>query len=59
VKDSPGKNKPTLESLLSESQVFTGKELIEREKKVVRQKILLHEAMEFEERSRKTRSNNK
>lgn len=59
MNDPPGKNKPTLESLLFESQAFTGKELIEREKKAARQKILLHKAIEFEERSRKTRSNNK
>ena len=47
MKDSLGKNKPKLESLLSESQVFTDEELIEFEKKAALQKIPLHKAMEL------------
>jgi uncharacterized membrane protein YgaE (UPF0421/DUF939 family) len=54
VKDSPGKSKPTLESLLADQQIVTGKKLIERSKEVERQKALLQEAMEFEERNRRT-----
>ena len=53
MSDSRGKSKPTLESLLSEHQVITGKDLIERHKEVEKQKALLQEAIEFEQRNRR------
>jgi len=47
VSDSPGKSKPTLESLLNDQQLITGKKLIERNKLVKeeadRQKAILEE----------------
>ena len=52
MNDSRGKSKPTLESLLTDHQVITGKELIERHKEVEKQKALLQEAIEFEQRNR-------
>jgi len=60
VKDSPGKSKPTLESLLNDQQVITGKKLIERNKlakeEADRQKAILEEAIEFERRNRKNKA---
>lgn len=56
MKDSQGKAKPTLESLLSENQVITGRKLIERIKEVEKQKALLQEAIEFEQRNRRAKS---
>ena len=56
VKDSQKKAKPTLKSLLSENQVITGKELIERHKEAEKQKALLKDAIDFEERNRRKRS---
>ena len=53
MKDSLGKNKPTLESLLKAQQVITGKDLIKRIKEEERQKDLLKEAIEFEQRNRR------
>lgn len=53
MNDSHGKSKPTLESLLTDHQVITGKELIERGKEEERQKALLKEAIEFEQRNRR------
>ena len=53
MNDSRGKSKPTLESLLTDHQVITGKELIERHKKTEKQKALLKEAIEFEQRNRR------
>ena len=47
MKDSHGKSKPTLESLLVDQQVITGKELIKRHKEEEKQKALLQEAIEF------------
>lgn len=55
MKDSQKKSKPTLESLLSENQVITGRKLIERIKETERQKVLLQEAIEFEERNRRAK----
>jgi hypothetical protein len=49
------KPKPTLESLLKDSQVITGKTLIVREQEKERQKVLLEEAIEYEKRNRKSR----
>lgn len=60
MKDSPGKSKPTLESLLNDQQVITGKKLIERNKlakeEADRQKAILEEAIEFERRNRKNKA---
>lgn len=57
MKDSPGKSKPTLESLLKDQQVITGKRLIERnrviQQELDRQKAILEEAIEFERRNRR------
>jgi len=55
MKDSPQKTKPTLESLLSESKVITGKELIKQNKDKEIELELLNQAIEFEERQRKPR----
>lgn len=55
MSDSHGKSKPTLDSLLKDQQVITGKDLIKREKEVEKQKDLLQEAIEFEQRNRRTK----
>jgi len=55
VKDSRGKSKPTLDSLLKDQQVISGKDLIQRHKEQERQKALLQEAIEFEQRNRRRR----
>ena len=60
MNDSPGKSKPTLESLLNDQQVITGKKLIERDRlakqEADRQKAVLEEAIEFEQRNRRVRT---
>ena len=60
MKDSPGKSKPTLESLIMDHQVVTGKKLVERqrvaEQEAKRQKAILDEAIEFERRNRRGKS---
>jgi len=48
--------KPTLESLLKESQVITGKDLIKRKEDKVKELALFQEALEFEERHRRPRA---
>ena len=53
MNDSHGKSKPTLESLLNDQQVITGKDLIKRDKESEKQKALLQEAIEFEQRNRR------
>ena len=53
MKDFLKKPKPTLESLLKESQVITGKDLIKRKEDKEREVALFQEALEFEERHRK------
>ena len=59
MNDSLGKSKPTLESLLNDQQVITGKKLIERDRlakqEADRQKAILEEAIEFEQRNRRVR----
>ncbi len=54
------KPKPTLESLLENQQVVTGKRLIqhrkEAEQEAQRQKALIDEAIEFERRNRRRRT---
>ena len=60
MKDSPGKSKPTLESLLNDQQVITGKKLIERNRlakeEADRQKAILEEAIGFEQRNRRRKT---
>ena len=56
MKDYLKKLKPTLESLLKESQVITGKDLIKRKEDKDKELALLQEAIEFEERHRKPKS---
>ena len=60
MKDSPGKSKPTLESLLNDKQVITGKHLIKQQKEAeleaARQQAILDEAIEFERRNRRNKS---
>ena len=53
MSDSRGKNKATLESLIADQKVITGKDLIRRNKEVREQKALLQEAIEFEQRNRR------
>ena len=53
MNDSRGKSKPTLDSLLKDQQVISGKDLIQRHKEQERQKALLQEAIEFEQRNRR------
>lgn len=55
MKDSLRKPKPTLESLLKESQVITGKDLIKRKEDKDKELALFKEALEFEERHRKAK----
>jgi hypothetical protein len=50
------KPKPTLESLLKESQVITGKDLIKRAEDRKKEQVLFQEALEFEERHRKPKT---
>lgn len=45
--------KPTLETLLAENQVITGKDLIKRKEDKDKELALFKEALEFEERHRK------
>lgn len=53
MNDSHGKSKPTLDSLLKDQPVIAGKDLIKRAKETERQKALLQEAIEFEQRNRR------
>ena len=55
MNDSHGKSKPTLDSLLKDQQVISGRDLIERHKEEERQRALLQEAIEFEQRNRRHR----
>lgn len=59
MKDSPGRSKPTLESLLKDQKVIKGGDLIKKLKsealEVARQKVILDEAIEFEQRNRRFR----
>lgn len=55
IKILPKKTKPTLESLLNDKKVITGKDLIRRHKEEGRQKALLEEAIEFEQRNRRSK----
>ena len=50
------KAKPTLDSLLNDQQVITGKDLIERHIEEEKQRTLLQEAIEFEQRNRRVKT---
>lgn len=55
MNDSRGKSKPTLDSLLKDQQVISGKDLIKQAKEAEKQKALLQEAIEFEQRNRRAK----
>ena len=55
MKDSLKKPKPTLESLMKDSQVVTGKDLIKRKQDKEKEMALFEEASDFEKRHRKPR----
>jgi hypothetical protein len=55
MNDFQKKTKPTLESLLKDQLISTGKDLTMRDEERERQKALLQEAIEFEGRNRKSR----
>jgi hypothetical protein len=57
MSDSQKKAKATLESLLSDSKVITGKTMIELQKAKKAEHELFQKALEFEERNRKSRRN--
>ncbi len=48
--------KPTLESLLKESQVIAGKDLIKQKEDKEKELALFQEALEFEQRHRRLRA---
>jgi hypothetical protein len=56
MKDFQKKPKPTLESLLAENKVLTGKEVIQRQKAKEEQLAEFAKAVEFESRNKRTRS---
>ena len=56
MRKSANNSKPTLESLLKESRVITGKDLIKRKEDKLKELALFQEAIEFEERHRKPRA---
>jgi hypothetical protein len=51
VKDFPKKIKPTLESLLSDMKVVTGKTLLKQAEEKKKEQALFQEAIEFELRN--------
>lgn len=55
MSDSQKKTKLTLESLLLEGQIVSGKDVIEQNKLKERELELFQEALEFEERNRKSK----
>ena len=55
MSDSPKKAKPTLESLLKESQLQTGRDLIKRIKAKELEIEVFKQSVEFEERNRKNK----
>jgi hypothetical protein len=50
------KPKLTLESLLKESQVITGKDMIKKKEDKIKELVLFKEAQEFEQRYRRPRA---
>ena len=57
MNDSPKKFKATLESLLKDSQVLTGKDLLSKAKADELALEQFNKSVEFEERNRKSRGN--
>jgi hypothetical protein len=57
VNDSPKKVKPSLESLLKDSQVLTGKDLLSKAKAKALELEQFNKSVEFEERNRKSKRN--
>ncbi|CAM3681633.1 hypothetical protein [Polynucleobacter antarcticus] len=55
MNETQKKPKPTLESLLADQSIATGKDIIKRNIEKVEQKALLEEAIEFEQRNRRVR----
>jgi len=52
---SANKPKPSLESLLKENQVITGKDLIKQKENKEKELALFQEALEFEKRNRRSK----
>lgn len=57
MNDSPKKVKPSLESLLKDSQVLTGKDLLSKAKAKALELEQFNKSVEFEERNRKSKRN--
>lgn len=55
MSDFPKKAKPTLDSLLKDSQLQTGKDLIKRIKAKEQELELFKQSAEFEDRNRKNK----
>jgi len=55
VSDSTKKTKPTLDSLLKDSQLFSGEDLIKRLKIKEQELEQFQQSVEFEERNRKSK----
>ena len=55
MSDSPKKVKPSLESLLKNSQVLTGKDLLSKAKAKELELEIFKQSVEFEERNRKNK----
>jgi len=55
MKDSQRKPKPTLESLLAENKVLTGKDVIQKQKAKEEQLAEFAKAVEFESRNRRVK----
>ena len=56
MKDSLKKSKPTLEDLLKENQVITGKDLIKQKENKEKELVMFQEALEFEKRNRRLKN---
>lgn len=55
MSDSTKKTKPTLDSLLKDSQLFSGEDLIKRLKIKEQELEQFQQSVEFEERNRKSK----
>ena len=55
MKDFKRKSKPTLESLLTDKKVFTGKEVIQKQKAKEEQLDEFAKAVEFESRNKRVK----
>jgi hypothetical protein len=58
VSDSQKKVKPSLESLLKDSQILTGKDLLNKAKAKELELEQFNKSVEFEERNRKNKGTN-